>query len=101
MITPGGVEDNIDGCVRGERSLLAAGNLPCQPVKRNFVHVEDLVSAILLALDHPQVRQQTFNSCMGEPVYYGDVGRYLIETRGLPTAEIRTPYHSTRLASGV
>lgn len=68
-----------------------------QPVKRNFVHVEDLVSAILLAFDQPRARQQTFNICMDEPVDYGDVGRYLTETLGLPTVEIRTPYHSTWL----
>jgi nucleoside-diphosphate-sugar epimerase len=68
-----------------------------QPIKRNFVHVEDLVSAILLALDHPRARQQTFNICMDEPVDYGDVARYLAETRRLPTVEIRTPYHSTWL----
>jgi UDP-glucose 4-epimerase len=67
------------------------------PVKRNFVHVEDLVSAILLTLDNPHARQQTFNICMDEPVDYGDVGRYLAETRGLPMVEIRTPYHSTWL----
>ena len=35
-----------------------------KPVKRNFVHVQDLVSAILLALDNPRVRQETFNICM-------------------------------------
>ncbi|HEX6036156.1 MAG TPA: NAD(P)-dependent oxidoreductase, partial [Anaerolineales bacterium] len=68
-----------------------------QPVKRNFVHVEDLVSAILLALDDHRARQQTFNICMDEPVDYGDVGRYLVETRGLATVEIPTPYHSTWL----
>lgn len=68
-----------------------------QPVKRNFVHVEDLVEAILLALDHPRARQQTFNICMDEPVDYGEVGQYLKETRGLPAVEIRTPYRSTWL----
>ena len=68
-----------------------------QPVKRNFVHVEDLVSAVLLALDHPRARQQTFNICMDEPVDYGEVGRYLGQTRGLPTVEIQTPYQSTWL----
>lgn len=67
------------------------------PVKRNFVHVDDLVSAILLAIDHPKARQQLFNICMDEPVDYGEVGRYLSETRGLPTVEIKTPYHSTWL----
>lgn len=68
-----------------------------QPIKRNFVHVEDLNSAILVAIDHPRARQQTFNICMDEPVDYGDLGAYLTESRGLPTVRVRTPYHSTWL----
>jgi nucleoside-diphosphate-sugar epimerase len=67
------------------------------PVKRNFVHVDDLVSALLLAIDHPKARQQLFNICMDEPVDYGEMGVYLHETRGLPTVEIKTQYHSTWL----
>jgi len=67
------------------------------PVKRNFVHVDDLVSAILLAIDHPAARQQLFNVCMDEPVDYGDVGAYLKATRGLHAVPIATPYHSTWL----
>jgi nucleoside-diphosphate-sugar epimerase len=68
-----------------------------RPVKRNFVHVEDLVDAVLAALDSPAARRQTFNVCMDEPVDYGELGAYLAESRGLPTVEIRTPYHSTWL----
>jgi nucleoside-diphosphate-sugar epimerase len=68
-----------------------------QPVKRNFVHVEDLVDAIVLALDEPAARRQTFNICMDEPVDYGVLGDFLSETRGLPTVGVRTPYHSTWL----
>jgi nucleoside-diphosphate-sugar epimerase len=68
-----------------------------QPVKRNFVHVQDLVSAILCALDHPKARQQTFNICMDEPVDYGALARYLAESRGLPSVGVPTPYHSTWL----
>lgn len=68
-----------------------------QPVKRNFVHVEDLVSAIFCALDHPKARQQTFNICMNEPVDYRELGDYLAQSRGLPTVDIVTPYHSTWL----
>lgn len=68
-----------------------------KPVMRNFVHVEDLVSAILLALDAPAARHQTFNICMDEPVDYGKMGAYLAKTRGLPTVEVATPYHSTWL----
>ena len=67
------------------------------PVKRNFVHVEDLVSALLLAIDHPQARQQLFNISMDEPVDYGEVGKYLNASRGLAPVEVRTPYHSTWL----
>jgi len=62
-------------------------------VKRNFVHVEDLVSAILLAIDSPGARQQTFNICMDEPVDYREMGAYLAKTRGLPTVEIVTPLY--------
>lgn len=68
-----------------------------EPVKRNFVHVDDLVSAILLAFDHPKASQQTFNICMDEPVDYGEVSRYLKETRNLPSVGIETPYQSTWL----
>ena len=68
-----------------------------QPVKRNFVHVEDLVSAILAAIDHPKARQQLFNISMDEPVDYGAMGKYLSETRGLPSVEIKTEYYSTWL----
>ena len=67
------------------------------PVKRNFVHVEDLVSALLIALDHAEARQQTFNISMDEPVDYGELGRYLRTTRNRPLVEIKTPYHSTHL----
>ncbi len=68
-----------------------------KPVKRNFVHVEDLVSAILASIDAPAARQQTFNICMDEPVDYGEVGEYLTRTRGLPTVKLVTEYHSTWL----
>jgi nucleoside-diphosphate-sugar epimerase len=67
------------------------------PVKRNFVHVDDLVEAILLAIDHPKALQELFNVCMDEPVDYGELGAYLEKTRKLSTIRIRTPYHSTWL----
>ena len=66
-------------------------------MQRNFVHVSDLVDAILLALDHPKAHQQTFNICMDEPVDYRQVADYLKETRGLPSVEIETPFWSTWL----
>jgi UDP-glucose 4-epimerase len=68
-----------------------------KPVQRNFVHVSDLVEAVLTALDHPKARQQTFNICMDEPVDYQQVAEYLRKTRGISAVEIKTPYHSTWL----
>ncbi|HUM68317.1 MAG TPA: NAD(P)-dependent oxidoreductase, partial [Chloroflexota bacterium] len=66
-------------------------------VKRNFVHVQDLASAIMLAIDNPKAYRQTFNICMDEPVDYGELAAYLAQTKGVPTVEIQTPYHSTWL----
>jgi UDP-glucose 4-epimerase len=68
-----------------------------RPVKRNFVHVEDLLGAIFCAIDNPAARRQTFNICMDEPVDYGELGAYLHETRGLRPVPIATPYRSTWL----
>ena len=68
-----------------------------EPVQRNFVHVEDLASAIMLAIDNPKARQQLFNICMNEPVHYRKVADYLKESRGLPSVDVPTPHHSTWL----
>jgi len=68
-----------------------------QAVRRNFVHVEDLVSAILLSIDNPKARQQLFNVCMDEPVDYRKVAQFLQETKGLPSVDVKTQYQSTWL----
>lgn len=64
------------------------------PVLRNFVHVEDLVDSLLIALEHPAARQQLFNICMDEPVNYRRVADYLLESRGLPSIEVPTRFFS-------
>ena len=80
-----------------------AGTIPMmldpqgQPVKRNFVHVDDLVEAILSAIDHPKARQQIFNISMDQPVDYRAVADYLKASRKLPSVDIRTKFHSTWL----
>ena len=68
-----------------------------RPLKRNFVHVDDLIEAILLAVDHPKARQQLFNICMDEPVDYRAMADYLKASRGLTSVDIRTQFHSTWL----
>ena len=65
-----------------------------RPLKRNFVHVDDLVSAILAAIDNPNTRRQLFNICMDRPVDYGELASYLARTRGLDSIEVPSQFHS-------
>jgi nucleoside-diphosphate-sugar epimerase len=67
-----------------------------KPLKRNFVHVDDLVEAMLLAIDHPSAHQQLFNIAMTAPVDYGVVAE-LLRTRRMQPVEIRTNLHSNLL----
>jgi nucleoside-diphosphate-sugar epimerase len=65
-----------------------------RPLKRNFVHVDDLVSAILAAIDNPRAKRQLFNISMDRPVDYGELADYLARTRGLDSIEIPSGFHS-------
>lgn len=67
------------------------------PLKRNFVHVDDLVAAILLALEAPQARQRLYNIAMDEPIDYAEVARYLARSRGLPSIDINSQFVSNWL----
>ncbi len=69
------------------------------PLRRNFVHLDDLVSAILAALNNPHALGELFNISMNEPVDYGDVAAYLARTRGLPAVRIATPHFSNWLSN--
>ena len=68
-----------------------------QPIKRNFVHVDDLVSAIAIALQHPAARQHLFNIAMDRPVDYREVADYLKATQGFDSVDVKTEFHSTWL----
>jgi UDP-glucose 4-epimerase len=68
-----------------------------RPLKRNFVHVDDLVEAIFAALDNPIAKGKLYNICMDQPVDYSSVATYLKETRGLGSIEIPSAYHSNWL----
>ncbi|UWU23566.1 NAD(P)-dependent oxidoreductase (plasmid) [Rhizobium sp. CB3060] len=65
-----------------------------RPLKRNFVHVDDLVAAMLSAIDNPRAKGQLFNICMDRPVDYGEVAAYLARTRGLGSVDIVSQFHS-------
>lgn len=65
-----------------------------RPLRRNFVHVEDLIAAIVAAIDNPRAERQLFNICMDRPVDYGEVAAYLRRTRGLASVDIPSQFHS-------
>jgi nucleoside-diphosphate-sugar epimerase len=78
----------------------ASGTVPLlrdadgRPLRRNFVHVDDLVAAILAAIDNPRAKRQLFNICMDRPVDYGEVAEILRRTRGLDSVDIPSGFHS-------
>ncbi len=67
------------------------------PMQRNMVHLNDLVSAILIAMDHVDAKQQTFHISMNEPFDYGKAAQYLLKTRQIQSVKMETEYHSTWL----
>jgi nucleoside-diphosphate-sugar epimerase len=89
--------DQIADAVRNKEIPLMLDNHGA-PLRRNFVHVSDLVSAILAALDNPTAEGQLFNIAMNEPVDYGAVAGHLAE-RGLRSRPISTPYFSNWLSN--
>jgi UDP-glucose 4-epimerase len=68
-----------------------------QPLRRNFVHVDDLVAAISMAFDNPATKGKTFNISMDEPVDYLVVADHLKSSRGLPSLEIPSSFYSNWL----
>ncbi len=70
------------------------GTPTASPLKRNFVHVDDLVSAIVATIDNPRAERQLFNICMDRPVDYGEVADHLQRTRGLDSIDIPSQFHS-------
>ncbi len=67
------------------------------PMQRNMVHLNDLVTAIIIALDHNEAKQQTFNISMDEPFDYGKAAQYLLKTREIKSVQMQSKYHSTWL----
>jgi UDP-glucose 4-epimerase len=89
MVSP----DVADAC-RANQTVPLLRDADGEPINRNFVHVADLVEAILQALVSPRARQRLYNICMDEPVNYQKVARYLARTRGLPSIDINSHYVS-------
>ncbi len=84
-----------EACRRSAVPLLRDGG--GKPIKRNFVHVDDLISAITLALAAPEARQKLYNICMDEPVDYGVLTDLLLKTRNLPSVDVASAFVSNWL----
>ncbi len=91
------VAPDVAARCRAEGTVPLLRDADGRPMRRNFVHVDDLVGAILLALDSPAAARQLFNIAMDEPVDYAEVAAYLKRTRGLGAIDIPSGFHSTWL----
>ncbi len=61
-----------------------------RPLRRNFVHVDDLAAAALAALDNPAAEGELFNISMNSPVDYGEVADHLLTTRNIGSRSVET-----------
>lgn len=67
------------------------------PLRRNFVHVSDLVNAMLAVIDNPAAQRQLFNIAMTRAIDYAEVAAYLEASRGKRGVRINSPFHSNLL----
>jgi UDP-glucose 4-epimerase len=91
------VAPEVAARARAEQAVPLLRDADGEPLRRNFVHVDDLVAAILIALEHPRAAQRLYNIAMDEPVDYGRLAAYLASTRGWPSIDIPSRFHSTWL----
>ena len=91
------VPPDIAAKCRAEGTVPLLRDAHGRPLKRNFVHVTDLTCAILMAIDNPATKDRLYNISMDEPVDYGVVAAHLKSTRGLPSIDIPSRYHSNWL----
>lgn len=91
------VPPEVAARARAEGAVPLLRDAEGRPLKRNFVHVDDLCGAILLALDNPVTRGRTYNIAMDEPLDYGALADHLRATRGLGAVDVPSAFHSTWL----
>ncbi|MEO6013698.1 MAG: NAD(P)-dependent oxidoreductase [Devosia sp.] len=67
------------------------------PLRRNFIHLCDLVSAIMVALEASAAFGHLFNIAMTQPVDYAELGAMLAAERSMRPVQIATPFFSNAL----
>ncbi|MBR0554565.1 NAD(P)-dependent oxidoreductase [Ciceribacter sp. L1K23] len=83
--------------MRDRRAFPTMRDAEGRPLRRNFIHVDDLVRAILTSIDNESAFGQLFNIAMNEPVDYGTAAELVRRAGGLVPSEIDTPFHSNWL----
>ncbi|UOY04919.1 NAD(P)-dependent oxidoreductase [Muricauda sp. SCSIO 64092] len=68
-----------------------------KPLKRNFIHVSDLIRAISKVWDNPQAHGELFNIAMDGPLDYDEATQYIVSKYGGTSIEIPTNFHSVTL----
>ena len=82
---------------KNENRIPVALDVEGKPLKRGLVCIEDLLSAIVKALQIRQVGCETYNISMNQPFDYGEAADHLEKKFGFPRIEIQTPYYSVHL----
>jgi UDP-glucose 4-epimerase len=90
LYTTYGGGQNLDNLDQGLLSIFLAYLVRGEPIvvkgsldrQRDIVHVTDVVSALLAAVDHPQTIGRTYNMCSGVSLSVGEMIRALIQEAG-------------------
>lgn len=69
------------------------------PLRRDFLRVDDLVSARLAALDTPSATRRLFNISMNQPMNYGRAAALLMQTGGLERVDIAISFRSNWISN--
>ncbi len=83
--------------LREQRGMPAMRDVRGNYLKRSFIHIDDLVTSMLAALDNPAAFGELFNVSMDRPVDYGDVADRLVVVGNRQRHDIPTPFHSNWL----
>ncbi|WP_027835520.1 NAD-dependent epimerase/dehydratase family protein [Maritalea myrionectae] len=68
-----------------------------KPLQRSILAVDDLVNAIIKALNIQPAGCETFNIAMDKPFDYGVAAKYLNANFGLEAVDVQTEFHSVWL----
>jgi UDP-glucose 4-epimerase len=76
---------------RGVAKLVIAKDKTGKPIRRHVVHVQDVVTAFLLALKSDRSIGQAYNIAAPAPFDYAQCAKYLARKLKLPVTEITVP----------